>query len=262
MSYWEDKVVLVTGAASGIGQATAIRFAREGALVALLDRDEAGMWETAKVIGDAARVCCQVADLLDEPATVEAVARAAMWQQRLDVVANVAGVCVAEEFLTEPRSHWDTVIQINLRGTYVVAREGARVMMQHGGGAIVNVSSALGLVGDPSLIAYCASKGGITAMTRALALKLAPHRIRVNSVSPGGVATPLFEDWAEQQPDPSGYRAQYASLYPLGHYLEPADVAGPILFLAGPDARCMTGADLVVDCGLTIRGDQLPADDI
>ena len=94
-------------------------------------------------------------------------------------------------------------------------------------------------------------------MTRALALKLAPHGIRVNSISPGGVATPLFDDWVNDLPDPAAYLAKYSSLYPLGHYLEPADVAGPIVFLAGPDASCITGADLIVDCGLTIRGDQV-----
>jgi NAD(P)-dependent dehydrogenase (short-subunit alcohol dehydrogenase family) len=257
MSYWEDKVVLVTGAASGIGQATAIRFAREGAFVGLLDRNAEGMEGTVRLIDDRMRIRCEPADLRDEPAIVDAVARVAAWKGRLDVVVNVAGVCPSEEYFDAPRSHWDTVVEINLRGTYVVAREGARVMIQQGGGSIVNVSSALGLVGDPSLITYCATKGGVSAMTRALALKLAPHHIRVNSISPGGVATPLFDDWVAQLPDPSGYRARYASLYPLGHYLEPADVAGPIVFLAGPDARCMTGADLVVDCGLTIRGDQL-----
>jgi NAD(P)-dependent dehydrogenase (short-subunit alcohol dehydrogenase family) len=195
--------------------------------------------------------------LLDETATVEAVGRAGAWRQRIDVVVNVAGICPSEEFLDASRSDWDTVMQINLRGQYVVAREGARIMIPRASGAIVNVSSALGHVGDPSAISYCATKGGIAAMTRAMALRLAPHGIRVNAISPGGVATPLFDAWADQLPDPAAYRANYASLYPLGYYLEPEDVAGPIVFLAGPDARCMTGADLVVDSGLTIRGDQL-----
>jgi NAD(P)-dependent dehydrogenase (short-subunit alcohol dehydrogenase family) len=257
VSYWESKVVLVTGAASGIGRATAIRFAQEGAAVGLLDRNEQGMRETAELIGGGAQILCETADLADEATTVEAVRRIAAWKGRLDVVVNVAGVEAAEEFLDAPRSDWDLLIQVNLRGPYVVAREGARVMIERGSGAIVNVSSALGLVADPSLITYCATKGGLTAMTRALALKLAPHGIRVNTISPGGVATPMFDEWVQQLEDPAGYVAKYASLYPLGHYLEPADVAGPIVFLAGPDARCITGTDLIVDCGLTIRGDQV-----
>jgi NAD(P)-dependent dehydrogenase (short-subunit alcohol dehydrogenase family) len=257
MSYWTDRVVLVTGAASGIGQATAVRFAREGAYVGLLDRDAKGIEQTSSLIGEPSRLLALTADLVDEPSAVAAVARLASWKHRIDVVVNVAGICPPEEYLDAPKSHWDSVLQINLRGTYVVAREGARRMIDQKEGAIVNVSSALGLVGDPSLISYCATKGGVTAMSRALALKLAPHGIRVNCVSPGGVATPLFDTWVRELDDPERYLAAYSSLYPLGHYLESADVAGPILFLAGPDARCITVADLVVDCGLTIRGDQL-----
>jgi NAD(P)-dependent dehydrogenase (short-subunit alcohol dehydrogenase family) len=107
--YWNDRVVLVTGGASGIGRATAIRFAREGACVGLLDRNPAGMEETAQVINDGARVRCENADLMDEPATIAAVERIAEWKQRLDVVVNVAGICPPEEFLDAPRSHWDTV---------------------------------------------------------------------------------------------------------------------------------------------------------
>jgi meso-butanediol dehydrogenase / (S,S)-butanediol dehydrogenase / diacetyl reductase len=256
MTHWESRVVLVTGGASGIGQATAVRFAREGAFVALLDRNVEGMQATVGAIGDSEQVLPLPADLLDEPAVVCAVAQAAAWKGRLDAVVNVAGICPSEDYLDAPRSHWDAVVQINLRGTYVVGREGARAMMRDGG-AIVNVSSALGIVGDPSLIAYCATKGGVAAMTRAMALKLAPHGIRVNSISPGGVATPLFDDWVKELDDPAGYLARYSSLYPLGYYLQPEDAAGPIVFLAGPDARCITGTNLVVDCGLTIRGDQV-----
>lgn len=257
MSYWDDKVVFLTGAASGIGQAAALRFAGEGASVALLDRNATGLEETVKKLGPDSRALALHADLENDKAVEAAVAKAFAWKGRLDVVANVAGICPPEEFLEAPRKYWDTVIQINLRGTYLVAREGARHMIKTGGGAIVNVSSVLGMVGEPSLVTYCATKGGIRAMTRALALRLAPHRIRVNAVCPGGVATPLFEEWVRQMPDPDGYRAKYGSLYPLGHYCEPADIAGAILFLAGPDARCITGIDLVVDCGLIVRGDQV-----
>ena len=190
MSYWDDKVVLVTGAASGIGQATAVRFAREGARVGLLDRNSDGLEQTRSMIDDVSRSLALQADLTDEPGTVEAVATLLRWQGRLDAVVNVAGICPSEEYLDAPRSHWDAVIQINLRGTYVVAREGARAMMERGGGAIVNVSSALGIVADPTLITYCATKGGVAAMSRAMALKLAPHGIRVNCISPGGSRPP------------------------------------------------------------------------
>jgi NAD(P)-dependent dehydrogenase (short-subunit alcohol dehydrogenase family) len=252
MSDWNNRTVLVTGSASGIGRATALRFAREGASVALLDRNAAGLERTAKEIGDPARALALPADLQDEAAAVAAVDRAAAWKGRLDAVVNVAGISPPEEFLQAPRAYWDAMVQINLRGTYVVAQAGARHLVKGGGGAIVNVSSVLALVGDPSLVVYSATKGGISAMTRAMAVHLAKHKVRVNAVCPGDVATPLLEDWIAKQPDPAATKATIASAYPLGHYCDPEDVAGAILFLAGPDARCVTGANLVVDCGLTV----------
>jgi NAD(P)-dependent dehydrogenase (short-subunit alcohol dehydrogenase family) len=252
VQYWDQKVAFVTGAASGIGQAAALRFVEEGAFVVVLDRDEDGLKGTLEKTCDPGRILILVADLMDEDAAAEAVERAARWKGRLDAVANVAGVGPPEEFLQSTREYWDAVVETNLRGTYVVAREAGRQMIElDGGGAIVNVSSIMGLVADPSLVTYCATKGGILAMTRAMALSLAPHRIRVNAVSPGAVATPLTEEWIKNTKDPEVARAKLNSVYPLGHIAEPADVAGAILFLAGPDARCITGANLVVDCGIT-----------
>ena len=165
----------------------------------------------------------------------------------------MAGISPSQEFLNDTREDWDTLIQTNLRGTYVVTQEAARQMIGAGGGAIVNVSSVLATVADPSLVIYSATKGGVSAMTRALAVRLAKDNIRVNAVCPGDVATPLLESWVKQQADPVATRAQIASAYPLGHYCEPGDIAGVIVFLAGPDARCITGANIVVDCGLTIQ---------
>ena len=252
MRYWDQKVAFVTGAASGIGEATALRFAQEGAYVALLDRDEAGLTRTVEKASDPERTLILVADLMDDDATARAVEHAARWKGRLDAVANVAGIGPPEEFLEAPRQYWDSVVETNLRGTYVVAREAARQMIKFGsGGAIVNVSSILGLVAEPSLVTYCATKGGILAMTRAMALSLAPHGIRVNAVSPGSVATPLTEEWIQNTKEPEVARAKLNSVYPLGFIAEPADVAAAILFLSGPDARCITGANLVVDCGIS-----------
>jgi NAD(P)-dependent dehydrogenase (short-subunit alcohol dehydrogenase family) len=253
MTYWDDKVVLVTGAASGIGQATAWRLLREGASVALLDRDRAGIEHTRSEGEGQDKTLALVVDLKDEAGVIEAVKMAATWKQRLDGAVNVAGISPAEEFLASTREYWDELLEINLRGTYLVGREAARVMAEQGEGAIVNVSSVLALVGDPTLVSYSATKGGISAMTRAMAVRLGPHRIRVNAVCPGDVATPLLENWIEQQANPGETRAKIASSYPLGYYCEPSDVAGVIVFLLGPDARCITGANIVIDCGLTVK---------
>lgn len=251
MEYWDGKVVLVTGAASGIGRSTALRFAHEDASIALLDRNEGGLRQTAEKIGKPSSALLLPVDLQDEAGVLAAVNKAAQWKQRLDVVVNVAGVCPPEDFLESTREYWDTLIQINLRGTYLVAREGARHMIPNGGGAIVNVSSIVALVGDGALVTYCATKGGVSAMTRAMALTLAPHHIRVNAVCPGSVNSPMTEAWFQQMKDPEAARAKLTKAYPLGHIVEPADVAGLIFFLAGPDARCITGANIAVDCGTT-----------
>jgi len=250
-SDWKEKVVLITGAASGIGRAAAEAFSAAGAAVALLDRNHEGLLSAARAAGDASLVLH--VDLQDETAVVEAVRKAFAWHGRLDAVVNVAGISPAEDFLQSSREDWDRLMQINLRGTFLVAREGARYMKEARAGAIVNVSSILAMVGDPSLVSYCATKGGISAMTRAMAVALAPCGVRVNAVCPGDVATPLLESWIEQQADPAATRATIASAYPLGHYCNPADVAAAILFLAGPGARCITGVDLPVDCGLTVK---------
>ncbi len=251
MEYWNDKAVLVTGAASGIGRATALRFAQEGAWVALLGLHETALEQTRAKISDPSSGLILPADLRDEAATVAAVGRAAQWKGRLDAVINVAGVGPPEDFLNSTRGQWEELIETNLRGTYLVSREGARQMIRNGGGAIVNVSSIMALVGDPNMVTYCATKGGISAMTRAMALKLAPHHIRVNAVCPGTVGTPMTEYWLQQTKDPETTRARLAAAYPLGYFAEAADVAAVILFLAGPEARCITGANIVVDCGMT-----------
>src|SRR6516225_6525693 len=136
--YWTERTVLITGAASGIGRAAAQIFAAAGAAVAILDRNEAGLRETAVLVGGNSLLL--PVDLLDEAATVARVARAFEWRNRLDAVVNVAGISPAEDFLESTRADWDRLLQINLRGTFVVSREGARWMKPARAGAIVNVS--------------------------------------------------------------------------------------------------------------------------
>ena len=246
------RVALVTGAASGIGRAAALRFLGDGYSVAALDRNAEGLESLAKESPDAGRTLILPADLLDEETTGAALDQALGWKDRLDVVVNVAGISPPEELSKYPREDWTPLIQINLRGVFVVCQKTAPALAKSGEGAIVNVSSILARVADPTLIAYGATKGGVSAMTRALAMKLAPE-VRVNAVCPGDVATPGLEAWIAGHPDPVGVRKQIEDSYPLGRVCTPDDVAQGILFLAGPAARMITGQELVLDGGLTVK---------
>jgi NAD(P)-dependent dehydrogenase (short-subunit alcohol dehydrogenase family) len=248
----EGRVALVTGAASGIGRAAARRFLAEGYSVAALDRNAEGLGTLTQESPAAERTLTLPADLVDEEATVAALDRTLGWRGRLDVVVNVAGISPPEELSTYPREDWTPLVQINLRGVFLVCQKAATALAKSGEGAIVNVSSILARVADPTLIAYGATKGGVSAMTRALAMKLAP-RVRVNAVCPGDVDTPLLESWIAEHPDPIGVRKQIQDSYPLRRICTPDDVAQGILFLAGPGARMITGQELVIDGGLTVK---------
>jgi NAD(P)-dependent dehydrogenase (short-subunit alcohol dehydrogenase family) len=246
------RVALLTGAASGIGRAAALRFLGAGYSVAALDRNAEGLESLARESPDAERTLILPADLLDEGKIHDALDQALGWKDRLDVVVNVAGISPPEELSNYPREDWTPLIQINLRGVFVVCQKTAPALAKTGEGAIVNVSSILARVADPTLIAYGATKGGVSAMTRALAMKLAPE-VRVNAVCPGDVATPLLESWIAKHPDPAGVRQQIEDSYPLRRICTPEDVAQSIFFLAGPGARMITGIELVVDGGLTVK---------
>jgi len=248
----ETQVALVTGAASGIGRATAQRFLTAGYAVAALDRNELGLQSLVKEAPDKGRLLVLVADLVDEEGTGAALERAVDWHGRLDAVVNVAGLSLPEDFAKTTREEWTTLLQVNLRGVYFICQRLAEVLSRSGEGAIVNISSVLARVADPTLVAYGATKGGVSSLTRALAMRLAP-RVRVNAVCPGDVSTPGLETWIAGHPDPEGVRKEMEASYPLGRICSPDDVAQAALFLAGPGARMITGQELVVDGGLTVK---------
>lgn len=250
MSYWKDKVVFVTGASSGIGQAAAIRFGREGAAVAILARNEANLDETIRQIGSPKNVLKFVVDIKDEASVIGAIHETIKWKNRLDAAINVAGIFPSEDVFESTRQYWDDVVNTNLRGTFLVAREAAKYMKDHGGGTIVNTSSVLAEVGDPTLVTYSATKGGIVSLTKAMAIRFAEYKIRVNCVSPADVETPHLKRWIDEHEDPQATRDTLNTSYPLGYFCDPKDVADAIVFFAGPEARCITGENLVIDSGL------------
>jgi NAD(P)-dependent dehydrogenase (short-subunit alcohol dehydrogenase family) len=248
------RVALITGAGSGIGRATALLFAREGAQVGLLDVEREGLEASERLLRDeklAGRVFC--VDVRDEAGVEKATRDLEFSLGKLDAVANVAGISWTEDITKTTREQWDRVIDTNLRGVFHVCKHAIPAMLRAGGGSIVNIASILAIVGDPVQPTYCASKGGIAAMTRALAIAYGPKNIRANTICPGDVNTPMLSTWVDEQPDPAGTWEKIRTSYPIGRIAEPQDIAYAALFLASDESRCVSGTTLVVDGGFTVR---------
>ncbi|MCL2345771.1 MAG: SDR family oxidoreductase [Desulfobulbus sp.] len=249
------KVALITGAAGGIGFATAQRFAAEGATVVLADIDgERLAMQTRQLAAAGLAVAAMPHNVTAESAWDKIVAEILGRYGRLDALVNNAGITrrgSAEEASLED---WRQTLAVNLDGVFLGTRKGIEAM-KTSGGAIVNVSSMLGLVGNPSSAAYCASKGGVRNFTKAAALHCADrgYPLRINSVHPGYVETPMLRGAGESHPRETVdvYEARLLSRVPMKRFARPEEIASAILFLASDDASYMTGAELVVDGGVT-----------
>lgn len=253
MNRFEGKAILVTGAAGGIGFATAERFAREGGLVTATDirTDELHRaFAESKSEGLAIDTCDQ--DVTDRQAWSRTIAEIVDRHGRLDVLFNNAGgghFALIEETTPE---QWRYVNALNLESVFF-GMQAAIEVMKHGGGAIVNNSSIAAMVGEPKLAAYSATKGGVRAMTKAVAVDCARqgYAVRINSIHPGYTNTNLVAMAVASLGDRAGeFAAATAAAIPMGRLAEPAEIAGPVLFLASDDASYITGAELVVDGGL------------
>lgn len=238
----QDKVVLVTGAGQGMGQAMVARFAAEGAKVIAVDINQASADATAAKEGNA-NVIGLGCDISDPAAVRDAMVKAVDTFGRLDVLVNNAGVGSVDAFLDTPDEHWHKVIGVNLTGTFLCCREAGRIMQQQGSGAIINVSSTAAVSGEgPSH--YVASKAGVMGLTRSIARELAPMGIRVNTLVPGPTNTPMMADIPEE------WTAQMVAAIPLGRMGEPADIAAAASFLASDDAAFITGQNIAVNGGM------------
>jgi NAD(P)-dependent dehydrogenase (short-subunit alcohol dehydrogenase family) len=246
---FEGKVALVTGAASGIGRATAIRLATEGAAVACLDITEEGLEDTLDALSSAgAKAIGAKCDVSDEGSVDSAVKQAASLG-RFEVVANVAGIGGFHHAHEVPVAIWQKMIGVNLTGTFLVTRATLPALLD-GGGSIVNVASTAGLIGSAYSAAYCASKGGVVMLTKALAIEYADKGVRVNAVAPGGVQTPLLGEFANSLPEGADAKHLYKIISRMG-YCEPEDIASAIAFLASDESHYTTGAILSIDGGIT-----------
>jgi NAD(P)-dependent dehydrogenase (short-subunit alcohol dehydrogenase family) len=248
----KGKVAIVTGAASGIGFAIAKRFVEVGASVAILDINEAKGEEAAKEIkklgGNARFYKCDVTSSSKCKKTVEKV-----YEDfgRIDILVNSAGVIIRKDIVELTEEEWSFVLGVNLKGTYLVSHYVIPYMIKSGGGSIINIGSGWGLKGGPKAAAYCASKGGVMNLTRAMAIDHGRQGIRVNCVCPGDIDTPLLRSEAAQLGEDIDKFMKEAANRPINRVGRPEDVANAVLYLAGDLSSWVTGAILVVDGGGT-----------
>ena len=246
MKRFADHGVLVTGGGSGIGAAVIRAFANEGASVVAADADGAAAQHVVAELGIGDRARAVTVDVTDRAAVDRAVADAARWFGRLDVLVNSAGIREITPVLDLDPALWQRVIDINLSGTFHVSQAFARAVKAAGRpAAIVNIASSVGLMGAPNRAAYVASKHGVVGLTKSMALDLARYGIRVNAVAPGVVRTSMTESYFG---DPERVRRLEAS-HPIGRAARPEEIAAVVLFLASAEASYMTGSVVPVDGG-------------
>ena len=253
MNKLEGKVALVTGGSEGMGFATAELFVKEGAAVVITGRSKP-KGETAvkklSVLGRISFVQGDVSKARDAERMVELTVKRF---GRIDILFNNAGVYIEKLAEDMTSAELDKVIDVNLKGTFLVSKYAIPYMKRQGGGVIVNNSSDAGIIGNRACPAYCASKGGVTLMTKAMALDYARYNIRVNCVNPAVIDTPMLEREVRASPDPVEYMKSSHEIQPMGRIGRPEEVARAVLFLASEDSSFVTGTALSVDGGTTAQ---------
>jgi NAD(P)-dependent dehydrogenase (short-subunit alcohol dehydrogenase family) len=247
------KVALVTGAAMGLGAETARRLAREGAAVLLTDRDPAGEAVALEITADGGRAAFRLHDVTSEADWADAVAAAVAQFGKLDILVNNAGIgSNSLDLMTHTLDAWRQILSINLDGVFLGLRHAGPAMAAHGG-SIINLSSILGKVAIPNAAAYCASKGGVLMLTKAAAVEWAPLGIRVNSIHPGFIDTPMVANALHSAENGNEMRDALIAAHPMARFGVPREIADAVVFLASDESSFMTGAELVVDGGYTAQ---------
>ena len=244
MARFDGRVAALTGAASGIGRATAIRLAAEGATVVGLDIDEAGLVGTAEAAGSMGSIVCDVADRAACHAAVEQVVAD---HGRLDVFGNIAGVARSQHVPDVTEEDWDQMVAVNVSGVFWCAQAAIPHLLKVDG-ILINIASNAGLMGQAYTVPYCATKGAVVNMTRALAMEYAKTGLRVNAIAPGAVQTPLVDNYQLPEEIDFSLMAGYIGLREMSR---PEDIAAFFAFLASDEARQVHGAILSIDAGLT-----------
>lgn len=252
MGRLDGKVVLITGAGSGMGRLASVAFAREGARIVAAEVVEAAGRETvAQVQAAGGEAVFTHTDVANEVDVAEAVRAGEAAFGRIDVLYNNAGIFPAEDGSVTglDEAVWDRVMDVNLKGIYLVCKHGIPALLRAGGGSIINVASFVALVGcTVPQDAYTASKGGVIALTRSLAVQFGPKGIRSNAICPGPIETPLLTEWLLTNPEAKQIRL---NRIPLGRFGRPEDIVSMALYLASDESSWTNGAVLVVDGGIT-----------
>jgi NAD(P)-dependent dehydrogenase (short-subunit alcohol dehydrogenase family) len=246
----EGKLAMVTGAASGIGRGIALRLAEMGAFVAMLDIDDIKGRATAVELeaqgGKAVFLNCDVRSGAECRRAVESLITQ---RDKIDILCNCAGIAIRKDIVDLTEDEWDFALDVTLKGIYLLSREVVPHMVRNGGGSIINIGSGWSLKGGPRAASYCAAKGGVVNLTRAMAIDHGKHNIRVNCVCPGDVETPmLLSECAQLGEDLQKFMREAANR-PLARIGTAEDIANAVLFLASPMSNWITGAALVVDGG-------------
>lgn len=253
---FEGKVVLVTGAGSGIGAAIATTFGRAGASVAAFDRDESRLKQTCDALSaSGAKVISVAGDVRSSTDAKRAVEACTRDLGGLQVLVNNAGVVRYGEVVDLTEEDWDLQVDTNLKGQFLMSKQAIAWMRGHGGGAVVNMASVQALASQPLVAAYSASKAGVVALTKTMAIDHGKDGVRVNCVLPGSVLTDMLVDSAHRfaPEDPAGALAKWGFAHPLGRVIRPEEVAEVVAFLASDAASAVTGAAYLVDGALSAR---------
>jgi 3(or 17)beta-hydroxysteroid dehydrogenase len=256
MNRMRGKSAIVTGGAVGIGRACALKLAEEGAAVTVTDLDGGkGSLVVEEIRGRGGDAIFVEQDVADEARWEHVMKLVIERYKKLDVLVNNAGVALAKDVEHTTLAEWRWLMSINLDGVFLGTKHAIRAMKATRNGSIVNLSSIEGLIGDPNLAAYNASKGGVRLLTKSAALYCAKagYNIRVNSVHPGYIWTPMVENYLKAQGDVAQGRKMLDSLHPIGHVGEPDDIAYGVLYLASDESKFVTGAELVIDGGYTAQ---------
>lgn len=246
------KVAIVSGGASGIGAATARLFAQEGARVMIIDRSEPSderLVDALKTHADA--MAFTAVDVTDEERVRAAIAATVARWGRLDVAVGCAGILVTGGVADLSEAQWDQSMAVNVKGVFFLSKHAIPEMRKAGGGSIINISSSFGIVGGAGYAAYSASKGAVRLLTKATALEHAAEGIRVNSVHPGVVETPMLTRTMAAIDNPDAVIAAITAQLPIGAAGSPEDIAWGCVYLASDEARHVTGSELVIDGGMT-----------